>query len=963
MERYFEKMQSVNVLPTRCYYIPFAQTQRCSDNREQSDAVTMLNGEWQIKEYATFLDVAEDFTTEALTQTIPVPSCVQMHGFDKPVYNTHAYMFPYDPPHLPNLNPCYHYRKFFTISKGEKQYLNFEGVDSSFYVYVNDKFVGYSQIAHRVSEFDVTDFVTKGENKLDVLVMKWSAGTYLEVQDKWRLTGIFRDVYLLSRPAQHVTDYLITTSLEGEITFTLLKGCDCDVTVCRQKKRVSEGETVSFTVPDPQWWSAESPYLYDVRIDTEEEKIIDEVGLTESKVENGVFYFNRQPIKLMGVNRHDFNTKTGAAVTYADMVKDVVLMKSLGVNAVRTSHYPNAPEFYKLCDQVGLYVMSESDVECHGTLSQFPSSANLQEREGYVDNNTKFSSIAMDPQFEEAILDRQKCNVLRDRNRPCVIIWSLGNESGWGENMNKAAQWIKSVDPRPVHYEGMRYAPEHLYSKQDKLEFPIDMESRMYPPIHEMKAYMEDTTQWRPYVLCEYCHAMGNSPGDFKDYWDLMDTSDRFMGGFVWEWADHGLLDAKKKGFLYGGDFGETAHNGNFCIDGIVAPDRAIKTGTLEMKKVYEPVWIKKHFNTVTVTSRNFFEDLDVTVVVSYKKDGKQVGSVSQAFVIPPRSSVTMEVSDEQVVIVSVYANRLSPGITASAPIAQQGFTKRILAASPRLDGGAHITEDNRYLYVSTAKVNYTVDKASGAITSIVDGVGEYLQEPMELNIYRAPTDNDRNVKNRWHNERMQYARSEVRTWDVLGSTLYARGIIASERYQPIVRYTLTYQFFDDGVSLAIDYEKNPSNTFLPRIGWKAKLAKTFSKTAYFGYGPQESYIDKRCACIKDAYKTTVKDNFVHYIKPQENGSHYDCDYMTLSDGKRTLRAEDKFSFCVSPYSIEQLATIEHDFELPAQESTYLYLDYYMSGIGSNSCGPWLDVKYQVPSKGTGVITLTFPKK
>ncbi len=960
MERYFEQTKCINVLPARCYYVPFDKAQRPSDDREDSSLYTSLNGEWEIKEFPTFLDVPDDFYAEKLENKIPVPSCVQYYGYDNFMYSTHYFPIPFDPPYVDNLNPCYHYRRFFNVDFGDKQYLNFEGVDSCFYVYINDKFVGFSQIAHRVSEFDVTDFVRKGENKLDVLVLKYGAGTYLEDQDKWRFTGIFRDVYLLSRPARHVTDYFIKASADGRVEFTLTQGCECEVLFRGESRKVKEGETVEFTVNAPHLWSPESPYLYDLEIVTDGERILEEVGLRDTYCKDGVYYFNGKPVKFRGVNRHDFMPDKGAAVSREDIFKDLLLMKSLNVNAIRTSHYPNEPEFYKMCDRLGFYVMSESDMESHGSCDYIPPLDKNHPRN--KDPQAKFSHVASLPMFFDSITERQKCNVLVNRNRPCVVIWSLGNESGWEEGMDRAARWVKANDYRPVHYESSIHYPRSKYTEDDFYAFPIDFYSRMYPPVDEMKTWVENAKMTNPFVLCEYCHAMGNGPGDFKDYWQVMESSERFCGGFVWEWADHGVL-FNGKGFKYGGDFGEEYTNGNFCIDGIVAPDRKIKTGTLEMKAIYAPVAITKHFNIVTLACKNYFMPADINATVIYSSKGKETSKEYHEFLIPPQESVSFEVKDEDEIFVEVRPSVSMPGVSRDNVIAWQGWSKDKFVLEPRTySGKVEFDENNRYVFVKAGSTKYRLDKVSGQLDSIDNG-GEILKSPLAFNIYRAPTDNDRNIRNKWKNERMNYAFAEARKVTVEGTAVRVEGFVGSEKYLPIVNFTAYYQFFDEGVTVSVDYAKDPNFTWLPRFGLTLHTFGAFGKAEYFGYGPYESYIDKRLASHKGYFKTTLKDNFVHYIYPQENGAHYDTSFVEITDGKRAIRAEDKFSFDYSPYSVEQLESAMHDGDLPKSDDAYLQLDFYMSGIGSNSCGPQLADKYKTPDRGWGSVTIIVKNK
>ena len=575
-QKEYEKLERVGVEPPRSYYIPFSEDKKFGYknkilDRKSSDRFLSLDGEWLIKEHKNLESVRLE---EKLTQKIPVPSCVQLVGYDQIQYINTRYPFPFRPPFVPNENPIYHYRKNFQIDDAtSKYYLNFEGVDSGFYVYVNGTFVGYSQISHATSEFDVTPYLKKGTNTLDVIVLKWCASSYLECQDKFRYTGIFRSVYLLKRPEKHITDFKIQTSIDGAdgvITVRNDSKIEFFVSCQKQVKKVKPNESVSFAVKNAKLWTAETPYLYNVVLSANGEKILQRVGIRTSEIIDGVYKINGRHIKLKGVNYHESNPQTGATVTVENTVRDLKLMKWANVNAIRTSHYPDIPEFYDLCDAYGFYVMDEADVETHGATGY---------QGGYkFDTWQAFANSGI---FDDGVTQREITLYERDKNRTCVVIWSLGNESSYGKMFYDGADYIKAHDTRPVHYE-------NLCVMVDKTEYytdRIDIASRMYAPIEFFDEYLADEKERRPYVLCEYSHAMGNSCGDLQDYWDKIYSNDRFMGAFVWEWCDHAIQT--EKGFLYGGDFGESEHDGNFCVDGLVSPDRRIKSNLRELKAVY----------------------------------------------------------------------------------------------------------------------------------------------------------------------------------------------------------------------------------------------------------------------------------------------------------------------------------------------------------------------------------------
>ena len=572
----YETLERIGVEPPRSYYIPFDETQAFVFKnkileRNASERFIPLDGEWYIKEHAN-IESVDIF--ERLTKKISVPSCVQMHDYDHIQYINARYPFPVRPPFVPTENPTYHYRRTFQIQDTAwKYYLNFEGVDSGFYVYINGQKVGYSQISHATSEFNITPFIVKGKNTLDVVVLKWCASSYLECQDKFRFTGIFRSVYLLKRPKEHMRDFKIETSMSGADGVICVKNQSNVPFTARfgnKNKIVAVGQSVLFTIKNAKLWTAETPYLYNVVLSANGEKILQRVGIRTSTIVNGIYKINGKHVKLKGVNRHESNPKTGATVTVEDTVKDLKLMKWANVNAIRTSHYPDMPQFYELCDAYGFYVMNEADVETHGA----------QTREG-GDEMRLWVEYANLPLFENGVTDREITLYERDKNRTCVVIWSLGNESSYGTNFYRGADYIKARDTRPIHYEGnwTIHTEEEYYTDR------IDIASRMYAPPSYFDEFLENEKEKRPFVLCEYSHAMGNSCGDLQDYWDKINSNDRFMGAFVWEWCDHAVQT--DKGFLYGGDFGESEHDGNFCVDGLVSPDRKIKSNLRELKAVY----------------------------------------------------------------------------------------------------------------------------------------------------------------------------------------------------------------------------------------------------------------------------------------------------------------------------------------------------------------------------------------
>ncbi len=618
-----KSFERIGVMPHRSYYIPFDEGDTVREkygiiDRNSSSRFISLDGVWQIKQHE---HIDEFEINDELSLSVPVPSCVQMHGFDQIQYINTRYPFPVLPPHVPCENPSWHYRRSFHLSKkaGERYYINFEGVDSCFYLYLNGVKRGYSQISHATSEFDITELVKDGENIIDVHVIKWCASSYLECQDKFRFSGIFRSVYILTRPKGHITDYKFWTRLSGNdgiLTVDNESMVDIRCVFNDEEKTVSAGACAEFTVKNAVFWSSETPYLYSLRLYAMGEMIEERVGFREVSIDGCVFKINGEAVKLKGVNRHEFNPDTAATVTLFDMVRDIEIMKELNVNAVRTSHYPNSPELYLLTDAYGIYVMDEADLEMHGACT----------RDGRYDFSL-WSEYAENMLFAPGITDRHTALVERDKNRTSVIVWSLGNESSFGRAFFDGVDYIRSRDKtRPVHYESLQQADPKYYFT-DK----VDVVSMMYPSIEKIKReVLDNPEETRPFVMCEYAHAMGNSSGDISDYWELIYSNEQMMGAFVWEWADHGIRT--ERGFLYGGDFGEREHDGNFCIDGLLTPDRKIKSSAIEMKAVYGgklysevkkvllPIQERRHSNKVKIDVNPYTGEL-----ISIEVDEKEV--------------------------------------------------------------------------------------------------------------------------------------------------------------------------------------------------------------------------------------------------------------------------------------------------------------------------------------------------
>ncbi|MBQ1922247.1 MAG: beta-galactosidase, partial [Lachnospiraceae bacterium] len=587
-----------------------------------------------------------DYETGKWWKEETVPFCWQLRGYDSPQYTNIRYPFPFDPPYVPQDNPCGAYLHSFSWHKDPEApcaFLNFEGVDSCFYVWLNGAYVGYSQISHHTAEFDVTEFLQEGSNLLAVLVLKWCDGSYLEDQDKFRFSGIFRDVYILKRPGDRISDYVVRTDLSEDLSLA-----DLSVSLSFSRKPVpvhvtltspdgktllydrkivfgKEEETVvHIPVERPVLWNAEAPVLYTLIMDTGKEVITEKVGFRKVEIIDCVLMLNGSPITFRGVNRHESDPVTGAVCSMDQALLDLRMIKAHNFNAVRASHYPNVPWFYQLCDCMGLYVIDEADNESHGT-------APLYFREDDYSERMKLAHvrIADNPDFIEPTLDRVRSMVIRNRNRPSILVWSMGNECGYGVTFEKALRWTKETDPtRLTHYESAFYlSRDREFDVSD-----IDLFGRMYPAFSEVTDYLEHHPD-KPLLLVEYCHAMGNGPGDFREYLELTEKYPSLCGGFVWEWCDHAVFKGKavngKDMYWYGGDHGELQHDANFCLDGLVYPDRRPHTGLLEYKNVHRPLRSSYDRDRQILTVQNHLDFTDpcdkISAAWSLTLDGSKI--------------------------------------------------------------------------------------------------------------------------------------------------------------------------------------------------------------------------------------------------------------------------------------------------------------------------------------------------
>ena len=971
----------VGTLADRNYFVPFASGQDVFAPRETSECFTLLNGDWDFAYYDSILDLDDDFTALKLTKKLPVPANWQLHGYDKPQYTNVDYPIPFEPPYVPDNDPVGIYsRTIEYVPDKNRKILCFEGVDSCLYLYVNRQYVGYSQVAHHTSEFDITDLLKPGTNHITVAVLKWCDGTYLEDQDKFRLSGIFRDVYLLSRPAKRLERYRITADWKmsrgkayGVFTFCP-QGAAADITLkggktVLAKAKVAAGETFSVKIPDIRPWSAEDPFLYSLTIKANGEWIGEKVGFRTVTIEGGVFKLNGRHIKFFGVNRHDSYPDTGSCASMEQMRRDLELMKQNNINAVRTSHYPNAPEFYKLCDELGMYVIDEADVEAHGCVAVYNDISWSNANYGGI------ALLAMDPQFKEAILDRERLLVTRDLNRPSVLIWSLGNETGLGENMREAAKVVKSLDrTRPVHYESF-----HQLDKTPDDRF--DFVSRMYEPPESWEHFPDNADEKRPFILCEYCHAMGNGPGDLEEYHRVFMSSDRFVGGLIWEWADHAVIlgqtpDGRVK-YGYGGDSGERHNDGNFCMDALCYPDRKPHTGLLEAKQVYRPVRVRKGDRPGTFVIRNLLRFLNagdyLACTYEITADGAEPITGTLAFSAKPMEEVTVTVPEAAAAFTQDTYIRFrffaKNGYSAFPDGAEVCFDQLQICEVPPAESAVKqskgrdrtsakksvsYTEEPLVYTIRAGSVTYIFDRRQATFTEIRKGSRNLLERPMEYNFFRAPVDND-TMRGEWYQAHLNDYIVKVYDTQILaddnGVRITAHQSFGWSRHQPFAVMQAEYRI-DAAGALDISCKITTSNKvrLLPRFGIRLFVAKKFDTASYFGYGPYESYCDKHQASYMGRFTAKIEDMFEDYIRPQENSSHWNCKDAEVLSKQAGLRFTNPagFSFNASAYTQEELAEKKHNFELKPCKYHVICVDFAMAGVGSAACGPRLADRYRI---------------
>ena len=941
----------------------------------------LLNGNWYFHYAHSLSEVPKGFYETGFQwsdwDTIPVPSNWQMQGYGKPLYSSSKYPFPINPPYVPDQNPIGCYVRKFTFLEEEnrsQKYLVFEGIDSAFHLWVNGTFIGYSQGSHLPSEFNITAALKPGENILAVQVYQWSDGSYLEDQDKWRLSGIFRDVYLIARPEVQIRDVYVKTELDQQLqdaelslamkllngserntlTVTLLDGQDQLVqehTIEQMKLSQSAGEGIvnmKLLVEEPHKWSAEDPYLYKLLLTLMDgsqnilEVIRVNVGFRSIEIKDGELFINGKAIILKGVNRNEFDPELGYVVTLDSMTKDIQLMKQHNINAVRCSHYPNDNRWLDLCDQYGLYVIDEADLETHGF--------------HFIGNE---GNLSQDPNWQKAYLDRAIRMVERDKNHPSIIIWSLGNESGYGCNHDAMADWVRKHEPtRPIHYERARESET------------VDIVSVMYPSVDTIIEEGKKQDEKRPFLMCEFAHAMGNSVGNLKEYWEAIYQYPRLLGGFIWEWTDHGIRQKNEAGeewYAYGGDFNDHPNSGHFCIDGLLFPDRKPKASILEYKKVIEPVVIKAmEMETGAITILNRFDFLTLEhVKLNWKlnRDGVMIqqGEVSSITVYPGKEGVFSIPYDKELLKPgSDYWLQISIVLREDTIWAERGhevawadlvIPTTNLVDQSKLGRVYPLRIHEKDSMVSIIGNNFTIafSKNYGEIMSWEYQGVPLIKDGPKLNLWRAPLDNDVHLKKEWIEAGYDRLGKKLLS---ISTNLYETTVVIEVSFshgaagKGICFYSKTiYTVYGNGqveVATSLTPVTDRPLPSLPRFGVQLKMPGDFNQFKWFGLGPHECYQDRKESGKLGVYSGTVQEQFVPYIKPQENGNKSDVRWAAVTNqlGLGLIFMGEPFlNASVHHYTTEDLTTAKNVMDLKRRNETIVNLDEQQSGIGNHSCG------------------------
>lgn len=962
------------------YFIPYrtvdaaradlgSSSNRYENGRSRSPFFKSLCGTWAFR-YMPSVNEIDDFDSifseKEGFEPLTVPMNWQMEldrGYDVPNYTNVVYPYPVDPPFVPDQNPCGLYKRTFHVNEDQlnrKDFLlHFEGVDSCFYLAINHTWIAYSQVSHMTTEVDITPYLHAGENEIRVLVVKWCDGSYLEDQDMYRYSGIFREVYLLLRDKERIQDIFVRPELDQDLTEGAV---NVALSLCGTTKvavqiispsgeeiasktceSISGDAALTFCVPNPSLWTNETPNLYELVLHCGEEWICIPFGFRRITIEDGILLLNGKPIKLLGVNRHDSHPLLGHTTPYAHILRDLFLLKQYNCNTIRTSHYPNDPRFLGLCDRLGFLVVDETDLECHGFSS------------------TNWHRLSNDPYWQKAYLDRVTRMVERDKNHPCILFWSLGNESGFGCNQIEMSAYIhKRIPNSLVHYEGAYNHDNGFVQRTDV----VDMESRMYTSLEGIDKYLADERFTQPYFLCEYAHAMGNGPGDLGAYVEKFFAEPRLIGGCIWEFTDHSVAIRQKDGsyrFTYGGDFGDQPNDGNFCVDGLVYPDRRPSPAIKEMKQAYLPVAfeaIEPENGIFSITNRRRFKATDdLSIVWTLEKNGCPIESGLLDLTVQPMGNVRFTVPfsknglcGDVYLTFSVRARTATVWNDVGYELGFRQFRipcpTEAPASLPAI-GSLSYSEQNGITSVAVSETVYRFDRY-GNLCGVCDNGTELLSEPMTINIWRPYTDNDNGIAGHWRYSKYHIAQAKCLRREIVEQN-DARFVLAVDQalagYGNIriltshIRYTVDQT---GQLSVSIEVEKQ-IDLALPRFGVKFTMPDRTENLCYYGYGPGGAYSDFHLAARKSVFHSTVTDNFEPFIRPQENSAHWGTKWVelsTLTGHGLHLESETDASFNASHYSIEAVDAARHHSDLIPDTRTFFQFDYAQHGIGSNSCGP-----------------------
>ncbi len=983
LANYYNDIHSghINEKSPRAYMIPYENMEKASVNkREDSAFYTLLSGEnWKFKYFETMHQIKEEYVDENYDcsewETTYVPGMWQLNGYDSAMYLTSPYIHMYNPPYTPEKNPAAVYVCDFEYSlKDDKKYeLVFEGFDSALYVYLNGKFVGFSTVSHNESVFDVRPYLKNGKNRLTAVLLKFSFSTYFEDQDKIRLNGIFRDVYILERDTNGLEDLYVKSDLNDDFSMANLninfyKSLNVDLSVVSPDGKVvykfnGITDKLEFLVENPKLWSAEIPDLYILKIKIGNEFYCKKIGFKKVEIKDGVFYFNGKKVKMKGVNRHDSYPDTGYVASFEDMKKDVLLMKEYNVNCVRTAHYPNDPRFYELCDQYGLYVMSEADVETHGC---------------YYTNDGDRHKLTNNHMYDHIIIDRVMRMVHTFKNNPCIFSWSLGNEAGYGCCFEEAAKELKSFDKSAIiHYQGAynAYYENFFGSEKDFVEKTIDfidIHSEMYPRYEVLKElpYKNDP---RPKFLCEYSHAMGNSCGDLRDYMEIFYSNDRHMGGCIWEWSEHAitLYDGDTKYYGYGGDFGDKVSYKNVCVDGVCSPDRRPRSAMLEMKNIYAPILctvLKNKPLEISVENRHNFKDLSgYKFLWEVSRDGQIIENGEVSLNTPAETTGIVNFDFDYPVFGECYFTlKMYGDFKEPMYLFQTQLETNKESCDYVCNNKIVVNESDLDVEITGENFNYIIGKYDGLVKKISYNGIDLLKKPMEFVSFRAPIDNDcpfgplREVKaaawttNSTGNYR--YPTTDLRDFNVLSiednkAVFTYKLWFGAIGQRPAIVSDIKITVNGDGCMKIHQIGKlEGTSTYLMRYGYCWNLSDKLDNISYFGYGPQETYIDKYSYSLMDVYEKKVSDTFVDYLNPQEHGSVYNTKWATVTDdnGNGIMFGGTGYSFNASEYTVEELTNKAHPYELEKSGNTVVHTDFFMSGVGSCALATKLLPQYRL---------------